>query len=85
MNKEFITVDEFVEQLYGDINRLVVSGNIGQIIKMDPTTTYQISTTMCYHNCNKTLLNNPKLVVYQDQYRFKIWETVCEKTPSGKK
>ncbi len=33
---------------------------------------------MCYHNCSKTILNKPKLIVYQIQYSFKIWKIICK-------
>jgi len=77
-----LSVDEFVEQLYGDINRLL-SDDIGQNLKID-TPTNQTSTTICCPNCNKALLDKPKLVVCEAQCGFKIWKTVCEKTLTTK-
>ncbi|WGM03515.1 type IA DNA topoisomerase [Arsenophonus nasoniae] len=78
-----LSVDEFVEQLYGDINRLLAD-DIGQNLKIDTPTTHQTSNAMCCPNCNKALLDKPKLVVCEAQCGFKIWKTVCEKTLTPK-
>ncbi|MDR5614939.1 topoisomerase C-terminal repeat-containing protein, partial [Arsenophonus sp.] len=57
---------------------------IGQNLKIDTATTHQTGSAMCCPNCDKALLDKPKLVVCEAQCGFKIWKTVCEKTLTTK-
>lgn len=77
-----LSVDKFVEQLYSDINALLLD-NIGQNLKIDSPSNHQTSTISC-PNCNKALLDRPKLFVCEARCGFKIWKIVCEKNLTTK-
>ncbi len=44
-----------------------------------PLTNHQTNIAMCCPNCNKVLLDKPKLLVCQSQYSHEIWKTIYEK------
>ncbi len=45
-----------------------------------PITNHQTNIVMCCPNCNKVLLDKPKLLVCQSQYSHEIWKTIYQKT-----
>ncbi len=55
---------------------------IGQTIKMNTPTNHQTNSAMYCPNCNKVLLDKPKLFVCQSKYSHEIWKQYVRKLSS---